>query len=71
MALGVSEPLKDWESVTHAVALREPDSVDEVVNKLKENAKLVEGHGIDTDPVNAIDIVKDVIKEGEKIGIKF
>lgn len=47
------------------------NSVDEVINKIKKSVDLVEGDGIDKDDVNGIEIVKEIIKKGEKVGIKF
>ena len=58
-----------WEIV--AIVVAGGDSVDEVISKLKENVKYVDGHGVDKDPVNGIDVIKDIIKNGEKVGIKF
>lgn len=47
------------------------DSVDEVLTKLKESIEYVDAHQIDKDGIESIDIIKDVIKQGEKVGIPF
>jgi len=47
------------------------DSVDEVLTKLKESVEFVDAHGIDKDGIESIDVIKDVIKNGEKVGIPF
>ncbi len=47
------------------------NSVDEVLSKLKESAKFVDADSLDKDDVNGMDIVKDVIAKGEKLGIPF
>ncbi len=46
-------------------------SVDEVLSKLKENVQYIEGHGIDKDPIHGIDMIKEVIEKGKKVGIPF
>ena len=58
-----------WEVV--GVLLGWGNTVDEVINMLKENAEYIKGHGVDTSPVNAIDNVKEVIEKGKKVGINF
>lgn len=47
------------------------NSVDEVLTKLKESVKYVDAHQIEKDGLDSIDIIKDVIKQGEKVGIPF
>jgi hypothetical protein len=58
-----------WEIV--AILVAGGNSVDEVLNKLKENAKYVDAHFLDKDPLEGIDMIKEVIKKGENVGIKF
>lgn len=58
-----------WEVV--AVVVAGGDSVDDVISQLKENVKYVDGHGLDKDPVNGIDVVKKIIEDGKKVGINF
>lgn len=47
------------------------NSVDEVIYKLKEAKDFVDCDGLDKDPLNGIDTVKDIIKQGQKLGIDF
>jgi len=47
------------------------DSVDDVLSKLKDYAKLVDGHGIDKDDVNGMDVMKEIIEKGKQVGIDF
>ena len=61
--------VKGWNVV--AIVIAAGDSVDEVINKLKENAKYADAQGIDKDGVNGIDIIKDIISQGKKVGIPF
>jgi hypothetical protein len=61
--------VKGWNVV--AILVAAGDSVDEVITKLKENAKHIDAQGIDKDGVNGIDIIKDVISKGKKVGIPF
>lgn len=47
------------------------NSVDEVLTKLKSQVDHVEAISIEKDEINAIDVIKDVIKKGESVGIPF
>lgn len=47
------------------------NTVDEVLGKLKENVKYIDAHGIDKDPIHGIDMIKEVIEKGKKVGIPF
>jgi hypothetical protein len=66
---GKNYAVPGWEVV--AILVAGGNSVDEVLNKLKENAKYVDAHFLDKDPLEGIDMIKEVIKKGEKVGIKF
>lgn len=61
--------VKGMESV--AVVVAAGNSVDEVINKLMENSKYVEAHGMDKDGIKGIDTIKEIIAKGEKVGIPF
>ena len=58
-----------WEVV--AIVVAGADTVEGVISQLKANVEYVDGHGIDKDPINGIDIVKDIIKNGVEVGIPF
>lgn len=58
-----------WEVV--AILVAGGNTIDEVLQKLKDNAKYVNAHFLDKDPLQGIDMIKEVIKNGEKVGIKF
>lgn len=62
-------PGHNWSFV--AVLVAGGNSVDEVLTKLKESADHVDSYNIDKEGINSIDIIKDVIKQGEKVGIPF
>lgn len=47
------------------------NSVDEVLSKLKASAKLVDADGLDKDSVKNIDFIKEIIKNGQALGINF
>lgn len=47
------------------------DSVDEVLGILKKYADRIDADGLDKKSVFGIDHIKDIIKEGEKLGISF
>jgi hypothetical protein len=47
------------------------NSVDEVLGKLKDNVQYLSGHGVDKDPIHGIDMIKEVIEKGKKVGIPF
>jgi len=54
-----------------AVVIASGDSVQEVLEQIHENAELVDGHGLDKDPLKGIDEIEGVIEEGEEAGIEF
>jgi hypothetical protein len=54
-----------------AVVIAGGDSPKEVVELLKKRAKLVDANGLDTESVENIDKIFDVIKAGEEVGLKF
>lgn len=47
------------------------NNIDEGLKKLKEYGDLVQADGLDKDDLNGMDIIKDIIKNGEKINIPF
>jgi len=54
-----------------AVLLAGGDSVEDVLKQLHQNSELVDGSGIDKNPLKGIDDIKELIKEGEKVGVEF
>ena len=58
-----------WDVV--AILVAGGNTVDEVLEKLKDNAKHVDAHFLDKDPIQGIDMIKDVIRKGEDVGIIF
>ena len=58
-----------WEVV--AILVAGGNSVDEVLNKLKENARHVDAHFLDKDPLEGIDVIKSLIEKGKEVGINF
>ncbi len=58
-----------WDVI--AIVVAGGNTVDEVLNKLKDNAKYVNAHFLDKDPLEGIDMIKSVIKKGEGVGITF
>ena len=58
-----------WEVV--AILVAGGDSVDEVLEGLKEASKGVDAHFLDKDPLEGIHMIKDVIKKGKSVGIEF
>lgn len=58
-----------WEVV--AILVAGGNSVDEVLNNLREAAEGVDAHFLDKDPLEGINMIKSVIKKGESVGIPF
>jgi hypothetical protein len=58
-----------WEVV--AILVASGESVDEVLDGLREAAEGVDAHFLDKDPLEGIDMIKGVIRKGESVGIKF
>ena len=56
---------------TVAVLVAGGNSVDEVLEKLKKNVEYIDAQGIDKDGVQGIDLIKDIIESGKKVGIEF
>ena len=54
-----------------AVVIAGGDSVDEVINGLYENAESVDSCDMDKKPLKDIEKIKEIIENGEKVGIKF
>ena len=54
-----------------AILVAGGNSVDEVLSKLKDNAKYVDAHFIDKDPLEGIDVIKSLIEKGKGVGIDF
>lgn len=61
--------LPGWPIV--AILVAGGDSVDEVLGKLKESSKHIDCHGLEKDGLNGIDVIKEVIEKGKKVGIPF
>ena len=53
------------------VVMADGDSPEDVVKGLKDKIKYVSAHGLDDDPINSIDKIHEIIKEGESCGISF
>lgn len=66
---GKNYAVPGWEVV--AILVAGGNTVDEVLNKLKDNAKYVDAHFLDKDTIEGIDMIKSVIKKGEAVGIPF
>lgn len=47
------------------------DSIDEVIEKLKEKVKEVDAYGLSTSMVSGIDKIKEIAEAGKKVGIDF
>jgi hypothetical protein len=58
-----------WEVV--AILVAGGNSVDEVLDGLREAANGVDAHFLDKDPLEGINMIKSVIAKGEKVGITF
>lgn len=66
---GTNYAVKGWPIV--AILVAGGETVDEVLDGLREAAEGVEVYDMDKDPINGIDVAKEVIKKGEKLGIEF
>ena len=58
-----------WEVV--AILVAGGNSVDEVLDGLREASEGVDAHFLDKDPISGIDMIKEVIEKGKKVGINF
>lgn len=54
-----------------AVPIAEGDTWQKAIENLKESVELVDADDMDKSPIQVVDKIKEVIENGEKLGIKF
>jgi hypothetical protein len=54
-----------------AILIAEGKTPEEVIEKIKKNADLVDANGLDKEQLSGIDKIFDIVKEGKVVGIDF